>query len=528
MARKKQQLINYHTGSLTSMPLSGDVQLGELVVRHATDKPELLIKKDNNEFATFVDSGKVQSMITTSSTDLQGKINAISNNLRDNYATSADTEAAIGAAKKEVYDSATSFTTKEVNTLSTTISEVRSDLTELSGVVESISTNIGENYVTTDTLNTTVEELKGKISAAQKAATDASSAYTDSKITISETKTKGLIDGVASDLKDLKTTVENDYVLTTTLNTKVEELETKISTAKDDAISSGKTYTDAQITAAKEYSDNKLTAATATLTQSITAVSSSVSTLSGNVHTRIEGLKTNLTETINDKITNVYRYKGSCAYAELPTTGNVTGDVWNVTDAHDKFPAGTNYAWNDTEWDALGGSVDLSPYAKTEDVNKSITNLNSKVGEFSSATVTEFASLKKYAGDTYATKTELEATSGSIITAYTTAISNAKKAVYDSATTVAAADAKTKADTAYSSAVTAAAASAETLNTSIKAVDNKVTGLSASTVTIQGVANTAVQTASIVGKDTCKVSVNKVGTELQFNFENLVVDCGDF
>ena len=129
---------------------------------------------------------------------------------------------------------------------------------------------------------------------------------------------------------------------------------------------------------------------------------------------------------------------------------------------------------------------------------------------------------------TYATKDELKSTSGSIITAYTEAISAAKKAVYDSATTVAAADAKTKADTAYSSAVTAAAASAETLNTSIKAVDNKVTGLSASTVTIQGVANTAIQTASIVDGATCKVSVNKVDTELQFNFDNLVIDCGDF
>ena len=112
MARKKQQLINYHTSGVTNMPQVEDVALGELVVRHATDKPELLIKKDNNEFATFVDSGKVQSMITTSSTDLQGKIDAVSDNLRDNYATSASTVAAIEAVNtKLTRDYATSANT---------------------------------------------------------------------------------------------------------------------------------------------------------------------------------------------------------------------------------------------------------------------------------------------------------------------------------------------------------------------------------------------------------------------------------
>lgn len=60
--------------------------------------------------------------------------------------------------------------------------------------------------------------------------------------------------------------------------------------------------------------------------------------------------------------TNLYRYKGSCTYANLPSSGQETGDVWNVTDEHDGVPAGTNYAWNGTGWDALGGSVDLSTY----------------------------------------------------------------------------------------------------------------------------------------------------------------------
>lgn len=62
-------------------------------------------------------------------------------------------------------------------------------------------------------------------------------------------------------------------------------------------------------------------------------------------------------------LTNVYTYKGSKAtYEELPESGNVTGDVWNVVAAHGNVPAGTNYAWDGTQWDSLGGSVDLSTY----------------------------------------------------------------------------------------------------------------------------------------------------------------------
>lgn len=48
-------------------------------------------------------------------------------------------------------------------------------------------------------------------------------------------------------------------------------------------------------------------------------------------------------------ITGVYKYKGSvAAVSNLPTTGNTTGDVYNVE------ARGINYAWNGSAWDALG------------------------------------------------------------------------------------------------------------------------------------------------------------------------------
>lgn len=65
-------------------------------------------------------------------------------------------------------------------------------------------------------------------------------------------------------------------------------------------------------------------------------------------------------------ITDVYTYKGSKAtYAQLPSSGNTIGDVWNVEEEYtDKttqkvYPAGTNWAWNGSSWDALGGEIIL-------------------------------------------------------------------------------------------------------------------------------------------------------------------------
>ena len=145
MARKKQQLINYHT-SKAIMPQAVDVQLGEIVVRHATDKPELLIKKDNNEFATFVDSGKVQSMITTSSTDLQGKIDVVSDNLRDNYATSASTEAAIKAVD-------TKLTTKYATSAST------------EAAIKAVDTKLTSKYATSASTEAAIKVVKDSADA---------------------------------------------------------------------------------------------------------------------------------------------------------------------------------------------------------------------------------------------------------------------------------------------------------------------------------------------------------------------------
>lgn len=58
----------------------------------------------------------------------------------------------------------------------------------------------------------------------------------------------------------------------------------------------------------------------------------------------LEQLQSDLTT----KLTAVYRYKGTKpSYSELPSSGNEIGDVWDVNN-------GMNYAWNGSDWDALG------------------------------------------------------------------------------------------------------------------------------------------------------------------------------
>ena len=363
MARTNQRLINYHTSGKTTMPTGSEVHYGEIVVRHNAESPELLIKVGDDSFGVFQASGAVKSAIDKAVSDAKSTLdtdisnletsltghvsdfNTFKGDVKNTYATKAELKStsgsiisdyttAIGAAKKEIYDSATTFATKAVGAaegrLNTAIKGVDSKVDTLSTKVDGISTNIGENYVTTDKLSTTLITLRGEISAAQKDATDASTAYTDTKFT-----------------------------------------------------------------AANTYTDNQIKSAKDTIKQTTDALNSKIDIFSGNVETTLDTLEETLTEAINNKVSAAYRYKGSCTYAQLTgKTAEFIGEVWNITDANGEFPAGTNYAWTGTEWDALGGSVDLSPYATTEYVDDEIgkikqtnTNLKSNIDNLSASTV---------------------------------------------------------------------------------------------------------------------------------------------
>lgn len=61
------------------------------------------------------------------------------------------------------------------------------------------------------------------------------------------------------------------------------------------------------------------------------------------------------------KTTSIYKYRGSLAFINLPTTGNVVGDAYNITTDFSigghNYLAGTNVAWNGTGWDPLSSKL---------------------------------------------------------------------------------------------------------------------------------------------------------------------------
>ncbi len=77
-------------------------------------------------------------------------------------------------------------------------------------------------------------------------------------------------------------------------------------------------------------------------------------------------VNTNFTA-INNKLTAVFHYKGTVSsVSNLPTSGNIIGDTYNVSDTD------ANYAWSGSGWDKLSESiteVDLSKYVLIDEFN---------------------------------------------------------------------------------------------------------------------------------------------------------------
>lgn len=92
-----------------------------------------------------------------------------------------------------------------------------------------------------------------------------------------------------------------------------------------------------------------------------------------------KALKT-LIDDLKASVAAALDYKGTKdTYDALPIEGNKKGDVWNVVAAHGTTPAGTNYAWDGTQWDPLGGTVDLSGYYTKTQVDDAISTAKTEL-----------------------------------------------------------------------------------------------------------------------------------------------------
>jgi hypothetical protein len=199
---------------------------------------------------------------------------------------------------------------------------------------------------------------------------------------------EGDIDGLESTVGGIETRVATAEGNISTLQTTVSGHTTSIGTLETNV--SGLTT---RVTEAEGDIDG--------LESDVSGLQTSVSTIESNYFDK-NNVETTLTSTSDSKVptskavatyiatqvSSTYRYKGSCEWAQLPTSDQQVGDVWNVTDAQGGYPAGTNYAWDGSSWDALAGITDLSAYqtkalsttiAEATTVEGALTAINTKI-----------------------------------------------------------------------------------------------------------------------------------------------------
>lgn len=590
---RKQFLQNVRTARKYSPEVIAAAQLkdGEIAVFQNTEEPSLGIKVGETKYAQFKDSkavtDEITSAITSAKTELSATIGEHTTQIGqleakfDGYATTG----ALATAKTEL--------TKDYDGKFTAIK--------------------GEGYTTGTTLKSlsdAIDSLKGSsdtnISAVAKRVTD-----------IEGVLGKSNAEGLRKDVADLKTTVGDS---TTGLVKDVADLKTKDSdlNEKIDAVSGASSaYTDSQINAIK--GDSYKTGTT------LASLESNLGIERGRINAILQDAPTGLTsfKDVETKITNAitaaYKYQGSVNnYDDLPGSGKTIGFVYNVKNAvgnigdENYTPAGTNYAWNGTEWDALGGTVDLSTYATKTYVNdaltgvtgtgpdsivtrldtaeKDITNLkesastlNTNVqaikgwkinGKFisgspilngtdinvdatSAQTLKDAIAAAKTAGDnamTYAT-----GVSGSVKTLTDTVNSNKTKIdAYtvngtkisenpvltgenvlvggesaNSAKTLntTIAEAKAAGTTASSAVETLRGGykgTIQSINNSVSANTSNISQLITNVNDISPKANSAIQTITVTNTGTNGITAEKTETTVTFNFDNMVIDCGEF
>lgn len=118
---------------------------------------------------------------------------------------------------------------------------------------------------------------------------------------------------------------------------------------------------------------------------------------------------------VDAKLSGAYKVKGSSTFEDLPTTDNIVGDVYNITNSFtlngDHFDAGTNVVWTDEGWDPLSGSFDTTAIESSIqevddrlsqeilDRTTSDTNINQNITSVSNRVTTAEGKLDVIQGD---------------------------------------------------------------------------------------------------------------------------------
>ena len=450
MSRKNQKLINYHSsGTSLANPIDVDnLSYGEIAVRHNIVEPELYIKVKSGStdvIAVFWDSGKTQIMIDSSVSNISESAETLNNKIGNLSGEVIGNR----ATRTEVSGATGNAYTEATGYTNTVSGRIKNALTgyATTGTVH----DINQSAVT---INGKVLDLSGEV-IGNRATKDEVTGATGNAYT----EATGYTNTVSGRIKNALT----GYATTGTVHD---------------------------------------------INQSAVTINGKVLDLSGATMQLSGGVK----NYIDSKLSNVYVYKGSVDYySNLSAfTGTVrTGDVYNVINANGNIPEGTNYAWNGTTWDALGGTVDLSNYATTgtvHDINQSAVTINGKVLDLSGEVI-----------GNRATRTEVSGATGNAYTkatGYTNTVSGyIKNALTGYATT----------------------GTVHDINQSAVTINGKVLDLSGATQAIEATANSALQTFQLGTVSTGTATSNQSGaysktqgTTVTLDLSNLIIDCGDF
>ena len=231
------------------------------------------------------------------------------------------------------------------------------------------------------------------------------------------------IDNVAADLTAHKQNTNNPHNVTKAQvglgdvdNTS--DADKPVSTAQATAINNAVSAHNASETAhSNQFSQYRTSANQDAIDNQIKSDITSLQSTKANKATTLAGygITDAYTKTeVDAKVSSVYRFRGSVAtYADLPATGQVVGDVWNVEDT------GANYAWSGTEWDKLSETVDLTPYLTKADAASTYATITTVNGKQDALTAAQLAAVNS--GITAERVTSYDAYAGEISQAQTTA-----------------------------------------------------------------------------------------------------------
>ena len=362
----RQKLINLHSSGTTVTSLyTGDdaLVLGEIAVQHVDGNAKLHIRVSNDQgamvaskLASFIDESAINKKISDAVEGVSSDVDALEQKLGSGF-TSTNTVA------KAIQDEAAARASGD-----TELEDAISALTDALSA-ETIAREATDSRLSAETRDREAADLliDGRLDTAES-----DIASVQAKLSGITGTVKEYVDNTVSAITDALDSVE----AATPADGDLASISVSQKANRKQTIGVSLTVVDVSASSAS----NKGLAEASDVKSVTDGLKRSIESAAGNIRTlqdQLTGFDSSASSVINyvnnavsTAIASVYKVKGSVAtYGDLPVSGQSVGDVYNVIAAYSTYPAGTNWVWTGTEWDALGGTIDLSPYMLVSDFN---------------------------------------------------------------------------------------------------------------------------------------------------------------